>query len=427
MQLSQPDTSVQQLLGGSIKIGTELGEGSDLTVLGKLRLHGTGDLLHGLGLGSRADTGHRETDVDGGSDTLVEQLSLQEDLAGSDGDDIGGNVGGHVTGLGLNDGQGSQGATTHGVGHLGSTLKQPGVEVEDVTGVSLTAWGTPEQQRHLPVSDGLLGQVVEDDHSVHAVVTEVLSHSNAGVGGEVLQRSGVGGGGRDDDGVLHGVGVSEPLHNLSDSGPLLADGDVDTVQLLLGVVGLVEALLVDDGVNGDGGLASLPVTDDQLTLATANGHKRVDSLNAGLHGLRHRLPGDDARSLQANPEPLAGAEGTLAINGVSKSVNDPAEALHADGDVDDGTSPLDDIALLDELVVTEDDNTNVVRLQVEGHALEARAEFHHLLGLDVLETIHTGNTVSNGEDTSSLLQVGSRGGAQDPLLKDGGDLAQGSL
>merc|ERR1712018_136866 len=291
--------------------------------------------------------GHRETDVDGRSDTLVEELSLQEDLSVSDGDDVGGNVGGHITSLGLDDGKGSEGATSHGVGHLGGTLKQPGVKVEDITGVSLTAWGTPEQQGHLPVSDGLLGQIVEDDHSVHAVVTEVLSHGHARVGGEVLQGSGVGGGGRDDDGVLHGVGVSEPLNNLSDSGPLLADGDVDTVQLLLGIVGLVEALLVDDGVNGDSGLASLPVTDDQLTLATANRHKRVDSLNAGLHGLRHRLPGDDARSLQANPEPLAGAEGTLAVDGVSKSVNDPAVALHADGDVDDGTSPLDDIALLD--------------------------------------------------------------------------------
>merc|ERR1711963_470787 len=371
--------------------------------------------------------GHRETDVDGRSDTLVEELSLQEDLSVSDGDDVGGDIGGRITSLGLDDGQGGEGATSHSVGHLGGTLKQPGVKVEDVTRVSLTARGTPKQQRHLPVSDGLLGQVVEDDHSVHAVVTEVLSHGHAGVGGEVLQGSGVGGGGRDDDGVLHGVGVGEPLHNLGDSGPLLANGDVDTVQLLLGIVRLVEALLVDDGINGDGGLASLPVTDDQLTLATANRHKRVDSLNASLHGLRHRLPGDDTRSLQANPEPLAGAKGTLAVNGISKSVNDPAEALHADRDVDDGTSPLDDIALLDELVVTEDDNTNVVGLQVEGHALEARAELHHLLGLDVLETIDTGNTVSNGKDTASLLQVGSGGGAQDPLLKDGRDLAQGSL
>merc|ERR1711884_273211 len=371
--------------------------------------------------------GHRETDVDGRSDTLVEQLSLQEDLSVSDGDDVGGDVGGHITSLGLDDGQGGQGATSHGVGHLGSTLKQPGVKVKDIAGVSLTARGTPEQQGHLPVSDGLLGQVVEDDHSVHAVVTEVLSHGHARVGGEVLQGSGVGGGGRDDDGVLHGVGVSEPLHNLGNSGSLLANGDVDTVQRRLGIVGLVEALLVDDGVDGDSGLASLPVADDQLTLATANGHKRVDSLNAGLHGLRHRLPGDDTRSLQANPEPLAGAEGTLAVDGVSKSVNDPAKALHADGDVDDGTSPLDDIALLDELVVTKDYNTNVVGLQVEGHALQARAEFHHLLCLDVLETIDTGNTVSNGEDTASLLQVGGGGGAKDPLLKDGGDLAQGSL
>ena len=277
-QLGQPDTPVQQLLGGGVKIGTELGEGSDLTVLGELKLHGTGDLLHGLGLGSRADTGHRETNVDGGSDTLVEQLSLQEDLAVSDGDDIGGDVGGHVTGLGLNDGQGGEGATSHGVGHLGSTLKQPGVEVEDITGVSLTAWGTPEQQRHLPVGDGLLGQVVKDDHSVHAVVTEVLSHGHAGVGGEVLQGGSVRGSGRDDDGVLHGVSVSEPLHNLGNSGPLLANSNVDTVELLLGVIGLVESLLVDDGVNGNSSLASLPVTNDQLTLATANGHKGVNSL-----------------------------------------------------------------------------------------------------------------------------------------------------
>merc|ERR1712203_345661 len=198
--------------------------------------------------------GHGETDVDGRSDTLVEQLSLQEDLSVSDGNDIGGDVGGHVTSLGLNDGQGSEGATSHSIGHLGGTFEQPGVEVEDVTGVSLTAWGTPEQQGHLPVSDSLLGQVVKDDHSVHAVVTEVLSHGHSGVGGEVLQGSSVGGSGRDDDGVLHGVGVIEPL-------------------------------LVDDGINGDGGFASLSVTNDQLTLTTANGHKGVNSLDASLHRL----------------------------------------------------------------------------------------------------------------------------------------------
>ena len=68
-QFSELFSSVKKLLGGGIKIGTELGESGDLTILSQLELHGTGDLLHGLGLGSGADTGHRETDVDGGSDT----------------------------------------------------------------------------------------------------------------------------------------------------------------------------------------------------------------------------------------------------------------------------------------------------------------------------------------------------------------------
>ena len=37
-------------------------------------------LFHGSGLGSRTNSGHRQTHVDSGANTLVEQLSLQEDL-----------------------------------------------------------------------------------------------------------------------------------------------------------------------------------------------------------------------------------------------------------------------------------------------------------------------------------------------------------
>ena len=35
---------VEQLLGGGVEVGAELGEGGDLTVLGQLQLHGTSDL-----------------------------------------------------------------------------------------------------------------------------------------------------------------------------------------------------------------------------------------------------------------------------------------------------------------------------------------------------------------------------------------------
>ena len=76
---------------------------------------------------------------------------------------VGGNVGGHITTLGLNDREGSQRSTTKLLVHLGSTLEKTRVEVEDITGVSLTAGGTTEKEGHLTVSDSLLGQIIVDD------------------------------------------------------------------------------------------------------------------------------------------------------------------------------------------------------------------------------------------------------------------------
>lgn len=45
--------------------------------------------------------------------------------------------------------------------------------------------------------------------------------------------------------------VSETLHQLSHSGSLLSNSNVDTVQLLLLIRTLVETPLVDDGVDGN--------------------------------------------------------------------------------------------------------------------------------------------------------------------------------
>ena len=271
-ELSELLTSVKELLGGSIEIRAELGEGSDLSVLGQLELEGTGELLHGLDLCGRADTGHGETDVDGWADTLMEELSLQEDLSVSDGDHIGGDVGGHITSLGLNDGEGSEGSSAVVLVHLGCALEETRVKVEHITRVSLTTGRSSEEEGHLTVGDGLFGKIVIDDESVLGVVTEVLSNGASGVGSQELKRGSVGGGGSDDDGVLHAVSLLEQTGDVGDGGSLLADGNVDAVQGLAVVTSLEDGLLVKDGVDGNGGLASLSVTNDQLTLASANGH-----------------------------------------------------------------------------------------------------------------------------------------------------------
>src|SRR3546814_16505521 len=58
-------------------------------------------------------------------------------------------------------------------------------------------------------SDLLLGQIVIDDHGMHAVVAEELAHGAAGIGRQVLQRRRLRGGGGDDDGVFHRAGFLE--------------------------------------------------------------------------------------------------------------------------------------------------------------------------------------------------------------------------
>jgi hypothetical protein len=52
--------------------------------------------------------------------------------------DISGNVGRDVTTLSFNDWQGSERATTELLVHLGSSLKEARVQVEDITRISLT-------------------------------------------------------------------------------------------------------------------------------------------------------------------------------------------------------------------------------------------------------------------------------------------------
>ena len=63
--------------------------------------------------------------------------------------------------------------------HLGCALKETRMEIEDITGVSLTTGRSSEKEGHLTVGDGLLGEIVIDDESVLSVVTEELTNSAA--------------------------------------------------------------------------------------------------------------------------------------------------------------------------------------------------------------------------------------------------------
>ena len=171
------------------------------------------------------------------------------------------------------------------------------------------------------------------------------------------------------------------------------------------VASLEDGLLVEDGVDGDGGLACLSITDDQLTLASANGHEGVDGLEASLHGLVHGLPGDDAWGLQLNSGAFVGLHGAFAVNGVTEGVDDSAEHALTDGHIDDGSRSLHDVAFLNFSIVTQDDNTDVVSLQVKSHALNSRLEFDHLTSLHLGETEDSGDTITNRDDGTEFFKI----------------------
>ena len=136
-QLQQPAAVVQSLLRGGIQIGGELGEDLQLPEPGQINTQGTGGLLDGPGLGCAAHAGHGQAHVDGGPLSGEEQVGFQVDLAVGDGDNIGGDVGRHVSGLGLDDGQGGHGAAAVLLRQAAGPLQQAGVEIEHVAGVGL--------------------------------------------------------------------------------------------------------------------------------------------------------------------------------------------------------------------------------------------------------------------------------------------------
>lgn len=152
----------------------------------------------------------------------------------------------------------------------------------------------------------------------------------------ILQRCGLRGSGGNNHTVLHRIVLLKSLDELRDSRPLLTNSDVNDVKLLGLVVAIVPPLLVQHGVEGDGSLSGLTIANDQLTLATSDGHHGVDGLEAGLHGLVDGAAGQDTGGLHSGAALLGGLDGALAIDGVAEGVDDTAEEFLADWDVDLG-------------------------------------------------------------------------------------------
>jgi hypothetical protein len=92
--------------------------------------------------------------------------------------------------------------------------------------------------------------------------------------------------------------------------------------------------LVKHGVESDGSLSSLTITNDQLTLTTADGNHSVNGLETSLYGLVDGTTRKDTGGLELGTALLGGLDGTLSVNGVTEGVNDTTKEGLADRHVD---------------------------------------------------------------------------------------------
>ena len=297
------------------------------------------------------------------------------------------------------------------------------MQIEHVAGIGLASGRAAEQQRHLAIGHGLLGQIVVEHDGMHAVVAEELAHGAAGEGREILHRRGVGSRGGDDDRIGQRAVVLEHLDELRDGRALLADGDIDAIEAGLVVAPRVDRFLIEDGVEDDGGLAGLAVADDQLALAAADRDQGVDGLQAGLHRLMYRLAGNDAGRLHVDAALLARLDRALAVDRVAESIDHAAEQRLADRHLDDGAGALDDVAFLDVAVVAENHDADIVDFEIERHAARAVGELDHLAGLDLVETVDAGDAVADRQHLADLGDFRLLAEILDLLLEDRGDLS----
>jgi len=106
------------------------------------------------------------------------------------------------------------------------------------------------------------GQVIVDDQDVPAFFHEEFGHGGCRVGDNVLNPRWLVSRRHDDDTVGKGVIPAQVREELGHGGTALADCTVNAQDVL--------AALVQDRIQGDGCLARLTVTQDQLALTAAD-------------------------------------------------------------------------------------------------------------------------------------------------------------
>src|ERR1700733_5113690 len=226
-------------------------------------------------------------------------------------------------------------------------------------------------------------------------IAKIFAHGRRGERRDVLHRRRFARRRSDHDAVLHRAVVRQRFYHLRDRRALLADGAVDANH--------VPALLIQNRVEDDGGLAGLAVADDQFALPTPNRYHRINGLDAGLHRLAHRLAIDYTWSNSFQRVALVGLHGPFAVQRLPERIhhapNHPLANRHGHNSV----RALHRIAFTNLGVVAQQHRTDLIFFQVQGDAEYAVREFQHFARHAPVQTVNARDAVADGNHRADLL------------------------
>jgi hypothetical protein len=159
---------------------------------------------------------------------------------------------------------------------------------------------------------------------------------------------------------------------------LLADRDVDALN--------AGALLVDDGVDRDRGLAGLAVTDDQLALAAADGTIASIALRPVCTGWLTDWRAITPGATFSIGEVQRGIDRALAVDRIAERIDHAADQLGADRHFEDAPGArrcrLPDVACR-----AQHHGAHRIALEVQRHAVDAAGELDHFAVHDLGQAV----------------------------------------
>ena len=165
------------------------------------------------------------------------------------------------------------------------------------------------------------------------------------------------------------------------------------------------ALLIHNGIQGNGGLAGLAVADDQLTLAPSDGHQSVDSLNTRLQGYGDALTVQHTGCRAFHGPEAVVLNGALAVHRAAQGVHYAAAHSLAHGHLNDVARPAHGVALLNGGEVAQQHHAHIVLVQVHHHAPEASLKLQHFPGHHIGQARHMADAVGHADNLAGLINI----------------------